>query len=306
LGLVISRKFARMMGGDIEVESTAGEGSVFRVVLPTHAAVARGTPEDLQVVLEEGAGTGEAGTVLVIDDDPEVHELLRRSLVREGYRVEGAADGRSGLELGRRLEPDCIILDVRMPGMDGWDVLAALKADEALMEVPVIILSMLDDRRLGFALGAADYLTKPVESDVLLRTLSRFTSSPDAPVLIVDDEPDMRSLLSRTLKKDGWSVLEAGNGRAALEILQADGHTLPQLIFLDLLMPEMDGFETAARLRSDPRWAQIPVVVLTSLDLTEEQRMDLGGSVDLVVSKGGQVLESLLPELRRLLPRVGP
>jgi len=305
LGLVISRKFARMMGGDVEVESTAGEGSLFRVVLPGRAVETvlevPETAQELREALEEGTGSGEAGTVLIIDDDPEVHELLRRSLVREGYRVEGAGDGKTGLELGRSLEPDCIILDVRMPGMDGWGVLAALKDDAELARVPVVILSMLDDRRLGYALGAADYLTKPVDNDALLRTLARFGTSPDAPVLIVDDEEDMRGLLGRTLRKNGWSVLEAGNGRAAIDILESDGDATPQLIFLDLMMPEMDGFETAARLRDDPRWARIPVVVLTALDLTDEQRRRLGGSVDLVVSKGGENLEALLPELRRLL-----
>ncbi|MEJ2218189.1 MAG: GAF domain-containing protein, partial [Gemmatimonadota bacterium] len=244
LGLAISRRFCRMMGGDITVASEPGVGSTFTVRLPRRVGSAAPADAAASVeeagVLEEGAGTGESGTLLVIDDDPEVHTLLRHWLAREGYRVEGAADGASGLERARELRPDAVILDVLMPGVDGWSVLEQLRADAELSHVPVIILSMLDDRRLGFALGASDYLTKPVDAARLLDALHRHCTDRERPVLVVEDDPAARAMLRRTMEREGWSVLEAENGRVALERLS---EAQPQLLLLDLMMPEMDGFE---------------------------------------------------------------
>ena len=307
LGLVISRRFARMMGGEIEVSSTPGEGSVFTVTLPAEVAEsglhpASGTADEESSTLEEAlrdpAGPGTSGTILVIDDDPGTHELLRRALSREGYRVEGAPDGETGLARIRELRPDAILLDIRMPRMDGWSVLATLRADPDLASIPVIVISMLDDRNVGFALGAADYLTKPVAAQQLISTLSRFCPDREAPILVVEDDPAARERVRRVLERDGWKVAEAENGRQALSLLP---ELHPQLVVLDLMMPEMDGFELASRLRGDPRWRSLPVLVLSALDLSADQRKRLSGSVDVIMRKGGGELEQLLPEIRSLL-----
>ncbi len=294
LGLAISRRFCRMMGGDIAVSSDPGQGSTFTVRLPrrrveTNAAQAMDA-------LESGEGSGEAGMLLVIDDDPEVHTLLRRWLAKEGYRVEGAADGVTGLARARELRPDAIVLDVMMPGVDGWSVLQELRADPQLADTPVIILSMLEDRNLGFALGASEYLTKPVEPTRLVSALRRHCTDTERPVLVVEDDPAARTLMRRVMQQEGWVVVEAENGRVALERLAA---AQPQLMLLDLMMPEMDGFELAARLRAMPEWRRLPIIVVTARDLSAEERLRLNGNVDAILQKGAYGREELLAEVRQ-------
>jgi PAS domain S-box-containing protein len=292
LGLAISRQFCRLMGGDITVASLPGRGSTFTVMLPLQV---QGPAPAGRV---EPLGSGVAGTVLVIDDSPEMHDLLQRSLSRSGYRVECVFSGKDGLERARSGAPDVIILDVVMPQLDGWSVLAALKEDPATAEIPVIMLTMLDDRNLGFALGAAEYLTKPADPARLLKLLRRYCAGPDATVMVVDDDARSRALLSRTVAGSGLRVVEAGNG---VEALAALAHGVPQLVLLDLMMPEMDGFEVVARMRAEPAWRDIPVVVVTAMDLTAEDRSRLAGAVDRVFRKDGLDRESLLEQVAALV-----
>ncbi len=313
LGLTISRRFCQMMGGDITVESTEGEGTTFTVILPANVPDTESdesnpaaVPEPVEELIRSRDLIPDAGgTVLVIDDDSNMRELLQRTLSREGFTVLLAASGAEGIEKAQVSQPDVITLDVMMGGMDGWDVLAQLKADETLVEIPVIMLTMVDNRRRGFALGAADYMTKPVDRQRLSRLLMKYRRnkgrtdnlSPGR-VMVVEDDPATRELLARTLDRSGWDVVTADNGKIALETMHSGR---PDLILLDLMMPEMDGFQFVAALQQIPEWRSIPIVVVTAKDLTEDERRELNGQVAQVVSKQSYERDALLDEVRRLV-----
>ncbi len=296
LGLNISLRFCEMMGGDISVESTPGEGSTFTVRLPARVDGDGATPMTSEATAVALPG---APKVLVIDDDPTTLDLLKRFLTREGYMVVTASSGVEGLELARALRPSAITLDVVMPEVDGWSVLTQLKADPDLAPVPVVMLTIVDEKNLGFVLGANDYLTKPIQRDQLLATLARYR--PDGTgvrVLIVEDDTHTREVMRRILTKEGWAVDEAENGRIALEAIE---RVAPDVILLDLMMPEMDGFEFVDALRADPRWARVPVVVVTAKDLTEADRRQLHMNVQTVLMKGAYSRAELLNRVRELV-----
>jgi len=296
LGLTISRRFCRMMGGDIVAASEAGAGSTFTVRLPLQLAEPQAAVSE-PIGPMDGADPA-AARVLVIDDDPMARQLVRRLLEAEGFAVIEAADGAAGIEAAREVAPDCITLDVMMPGTDGWTVLTELKNDPELAGIPVIMLSVLDDRRLGFALGAAEYLTKPVDRKHLAAVLGRYVPDGGETVLVVEDDEAVRAALRRALEQDDRRVTEAENGRVALERLAVG---TPDLILLDLVMPEMDGFEFLDTVRERPELRSVPVVVLTAMDLSDEDRRRLDGGVERILQKDGLSPEAVVAEVRRLV-----
>jgi CheY-like chemotaxis protein len=259
LGLAITRKLARMMGGDVTVTSEGGKGSVFTVRLPasTDAPARSATDSD-------GSRSPSADCVLVIDDDATARELISNHLKADGFSVVTAAGGVEGIKLAKELRPTAITLDVMMPDLDGWSVLAALRQDPDLAEIPVIMVSIVDEQRRGIALGAAGYLTKPVDRERLHRLLGRFRASArPTRVLLVEDEAVQRERMLGWLEGPQWVVREAANGREALHRLQ-EGN--PDVILLDLMMPDMDGFQVCRALKEDPRTAEIPVIMITARD----------------------------------------
>lgn len=301
LGLAISKHFAHMLGGTIEVESEFGKGSRFIVQIPARIT-SKKTSTGTHKSTEEDDLPGGAGVILVIDDDIAVRSLLKTYLSKVGYQVAVAGDGAEGLRLAKKLRPNAITLDIIMPGMDGWEVLSRLKADEELAHIPVVILTVMENKEMGYALGASEYLTKPVSREHLIKVLRKYRSEDiTCTVMLVEDDQVTREMMWRILRKAGWRVVEAENGKVALHYME---EYQPDLILLDLMMPEMDGFEFIIHLRHYKEWASIPVIVLTAKDISIEDRLWLNHRVDTVFQKGAYSREELLAEVRHLIANV--
>ncbi|HUS17056.1 MAG TPA: response regulator [Chloroflexia bacterium] len=319
LGLALSRRFVQLLEGEISVESTPGQGATFIVRLPASAQPPRHQLATAQTVplgpvpadalgsavavqaAARGPTPGHPEIVLVIDDDPQARDLISRTLARLGLQVVTATSGAQGLQLAHELHPVAITLDVLMPDMDGWSVLAKLKADPRVSDIPVLVLSIVDNPELGFALGAAEYLVKPIAAERLSAVAAKYRRVP-APgnghtpgqILVVEDEEGQRELLRLTLEGDGWDVVEAGTSRDGLERAATRP---PDLILLDLMGPELDGFQFLTALRGTPAGRAIPVVVVTARDLTADDHRRLNGYVEQILHKGTYTREQLLREV---------
>ena len=293
LGLTITRHFCAMLGGSIEVKSKPAQGSTFIIVLPDRATKVMaedGLDGDRPAVRHEPV-PGDIH-VLVVDDDPAVHDVLAATLGKEGYQITHAKDGIEALHLMRTQPPDVVTLDVMMPKMDGWSVLGIMKSEPQLAHIPVIMLTIVDHRNLGFSLGASEYMTKPIDRNRLIALIEKFAvSRRDGTVLVIDDDPDVRAMVKATIDDVGMKATTVANGQAALDWLAS--HPQPALVLLDLMMPKMDGFEFLERVRQNPHYVDLPIVVLTAKELTDNERSYLAERTLLVLSKSAQPISKL-------------
>lgn len=299
LGLSISRRLAHLLHGDIAVQSVVGVGSTFTLTIPLrYDAVQPATRATAVHSREETLAPAEADkVVLAIDDDPDVIYLLRENLAEAGYHVAGATSGEEGLQQARALRPLAITLDILMPHKDGWQILHELKADVATRDIPVIVLSIVDNKDLGYRLGAFDYLLKPFDRAAILSTLAHIPPH-QGRLLVVDDDPQVVDLVRQLLEDEPYEVVAAADGQEALDAI---AQKRPDVMLLDLLMPGMDGFAVIEHLQQDPQYRQIPVIVLTAKTLTAAEQAMLEQSVRTVIQKRGLDRDTLILELRGLL-----
>jgi signal transduction histidine kinase/CheY-like chemotaxis protein len=306
LGLALTRRFALLHGGEVRVTSKLGSGSVFTLRLPVQAAVpalgqATAPSQPAEVV------DTTRPLVLVIEDDVAAAELITRQLEGAGFRTHIARTGTEAVAKARALRPAAITLDILLPELDGWEVITRLKRDEATSDIPVVIVSVVDNPDLGMALGALDYFVKPVDGKELVDRLSRFKLKPTATngatdVLVVDDEAANRQWLTRILEPAGFNVILASGGREAIELARASP---PDLVLLDLMMPEVTGFDVVEALRADPNTRETPIMILTARHLTEADKTHLNGHVSTILSRGSLGASDIVGMLRHVVEKRG-
>jgi CheY-like chemotaxis protein len=290
-----------MMKGDITVESELGKGTTFMVSLPRK--VASPSP-NLSASTDAKAESVDGATLLIIDDDSTVYDIMKRELSRQNVNIIRASSGEEGLRKAREVSPDVITLDVFMADLDGWEVLTRLKADPLLADIPVIMLTVADEKNKAFTLGAAEYLVKPAGRSELMAVVSKYLEGRSGDILVVDDDSQNRKIMATTLREKEWQVREAGNGLEALTKIEEH---IPELILLDLVMPEMDGISFLGHLRKSRQFCKIPVIVITSKDLTKDERRLLSMNVDRVMQKDVFNLHELITDVgQKLAMRARP
>ncbi len=284
LGLTLTRRIIELHGGRMWLESEVGLGSTFGLALPR--PVQRGAPVP---GWHEQAVEDARRSVVVIEDDPSSAELVAVHLEAAGLRPIHVRTGEEGLAAVRALRPTAVVLDIHLPGMDGWDVLSVIKADPRIADTPVVVVTVLPERGRGFALGASDYLVKPVSRENLLGAVWRAVAerveqtSSRRDIVVIDDDPAALELVRATLEPHGWTVTTCSGGAEAISVIRT---LRPSVVLVDLLMPDIDGFAVIDALHADPRTAAIPVVVLTAKSLTAQDRRRLQGRIEFVAAKG--------------------
>ncbi|TMG27646.1 MAG: response regulator, partial [Chloroflexi bacterium] len=301
LGLALTRRFALLHGGDVRVTSKVGEGSVFTLRLPLQIPTVAPADEKVDATAADPARP----LVLIIEDDVAAAELLTRQLHAAGFRTHIARTGTEAIAMARSLHPAAITLDILLPELDGWEVITRLKREEETSSIPVVVVSVVDNPELGKALGALDYFVKPVDGKLLVDRLTRLKLKPavegaTTSVMVVDDEPSNRSWLMRILEPAGFEVIEASGGREAIELAKARP---PDLVLLDLMMPEVTGFDVVEALRADPKTSQTPIMILTARHLTEADKRQLNGQVSTILSRGSVGAPDLLGLLQQVVEK---